>query len=170
MFREDLVLSAERRTHRSALARAPARRHPVVGGAHFLEQIAKETGQRRIYAPEAVGVARDRPSGRATCGSCTTWCARTWRCRTGAIITAELVQQCSGRQYLPACPPSMKPATSSRAITLSQILQITAGNVSQAARLARRNRTDFYKLLSRHTAVARRLQEELTNSPTIEMT
>ena len=33
---------------------------------------------------------------------------------------------------------------------LSQILQITAGNVSQAARLAKRNRTDFYKLLSRH--------------------
>ena len=33
---------------------------------------------------------------------------------------------------------------------LSQILQITMGNVSQAARLAKRNRTDFYKLLSRH--------------------
>jgi len=33
---------------------------------------------------------------------------------------------------------------------LSQILQITGGNVSQAARLAKRTRTDFYKLLSRH--------------------
>lgn len=33
---------------------------------------------------------------------------------------------------------------------LSQILQITVGNVSQAARLAKRNRTDFYKLLARH--------------------
>jgi two-component system response regulator GlrR len=33
---------------------------------------------------------------------------------------------------------------------LSQLLQITGGNVSQAARLAKRNRTDFYKLLSRH--------------------
>ena len=33
---------------------------------------------------------------------------------------------------------------------LSQILQITMGNVSQAARLAKRNRTDFYKLLARH--------------------
>ena len=36
---------------------------------------------------------------------------------------------------------------------LSQILQITGGNVSQAARLAKRNRTDFYKLLSRHQLV-----------------
>ncbi|MDQ2696000.1 MAG: sigma 54-interacting transcriptional regulator, partial [Pseudomonadota bacterium] len=33
---------------------------------------------------------------------------------------------------------------------LIQILQLTGGNVSQAARLAQRNRTDFYKLLSRH--------------------
>jgi two-component system response regulator GlrR len=31
-----------------------------------------------------------------------------------------------------------------------QLLQITEGNVSQAARLAKRNRTDFYKLLSRY--------------------
>ena len=36
---------------------------------------------------------------------------------------------------------------------LSQILQITGGNVSQAARLAKRNRTDFYKLLGRHQLV-----------------
>jgi two-component system response regulator GlrR len=33
---------------------------------------------------------------------------------------------------------------------LVQLLQISEGNVSQAARLAKRNRTDFYKLLSRH--------------------
>ena len=33
---------------------------------------------------------------------------------------------------------------------LSQLLKMTGGNVSQAARMAKRNRTDFYKLLSRH--------------------
>lgn len=33
---------------------------------------------------------------------------------------------------------------------LVRVLQITEGNVSQAARLAGRNRTDFYKLLQRH--------------------
>lgn len=33
---------------------------------------------------------------------------------------------------------------------LSRLLKLTAGNVTQAARLARRNRTDFYKLLQRH--------------------
>jgi len=33
---------------------------------------------------------------------------------------------------------------------LCQVLRITAGNVTQAARLAKRNRTEFYKLLQRH--------------------
>lgn len=34
---------------------------------------------------------------------------------------------------------------------LRKLLQITRGNVTQAARMAGRNRTEFYKLLSRHT-------------------
>jgi two-component system response regulator GlrR len=33
---------------------------------------------------------------------------------------------------------------------LTQLLKITEGNVTQAARLAKRNRTEFYKLLGRH--------------------
>jgi two-component system response regulator GlrR len=33
---------------------------------------------------------------------------------------------------------------------LTQLLKITNGNVAQAAKLARRNRTDFYALLARH--------------------
>jgi two-component system response regulator GlrR len=31
-----------------------------------------------------------------------------------------------------------------------RILKITQGNVAQAAKLAQRNRTEFYKLLERH--------------------
>jgi len=33
---------------------------------------------------------------------------------------------------------------------LAQLLRITEGNVSQAAKLAKRNRSDFYSLLNRH--------------------
>ncbi|MDN5863591.1 MAG: two-component system response regulator GlrR, partial [Salinisphaera sp.] len=33
---------------------------------------------------------------------------------------------------------------------LSRLLHITEGNVSRSARLAKRNRTEFYKLLARH--------------------
>ena len=33
---------------------------------------------------------------------------------------------------------------------LRQLLELADGNISRAARLAERNRTDFYKLLSRY--------------------
>jgi two-component system response regulator GlrR len=85
--------------------------------AHFLEQIAKESGQRKIYAPEAVEL----------------------------LATAEWLGGNPTR--LPSFDEARDEFTRNY---LSQILQITGGNVSQAARLAKRNRTDFYKLLSRH--------------------
>jgi len=33
---------------------------------------------------------------------------------------------------------------------LVEVLQVTGGNVTQAAQLAKRNRTEFYRLLRRH--------------------
>jgi two-component system response regulator GlrR len=42
---------------------------------------------------------------------------------------------------------------------LIQLLRTTQGNVSQAARLAQRNRTDFYKLLNRHHIVPAQYKE-----------
>ncbi len=43
---------------------------------------------------------------------------------------------------------------------LAKLLKITAGNVSQAARIAQRNRTEFYKLLNRHHLVAEAYRED----------
>ena len=65
------------------------------------------------------------------------------------IMPVELVQQSLGGAggRLPSFDEARDEFTRSY---LSQILQITGGNVSQAARLAKRNRTDFYKLLGRH--------------------
>jgi two-component system response regulator GlrR len=37
---------------------------------------------------------------------------------------------------------------------LIKVLRITEGNVTHAARIAQRNRTDFYKLLNRHSLEA----------------
>ena len=42
---------------------------------------------------------------------------------------------------------------------LRKLLQITKGNVTQAARIAGRNRTEFYKLLSRHELEATDFKE-----------
>ena len=42
---------------------------------------------------------------------------------------------------------------------LVRLLKITGGNVTQAARLAKRNRTEFYKLLQRHQLEPEDVQE-----------
>ncbi|RHW77720.1 sigma 54-interacting transcriptional regulator [Colwellia sp. RSH04] len=42
---------------------------------------------------------------------------------------------------------------------LAKLLKITAGNVSQAAKIAQRNRTEFYKLLNKHHLVAESYRE-----------
>jgi len=42
---------------------------------------------------------------------------------------------------------------------LTRLLKITEGNVTQAARLAKRNRTEFYKLLQRHQLEPRLFKE-----------
>jgi two-component system response regulator GlrR len=45
---------------------------------------------------------------------------------------------------------SLRPRAQFEREYLAKLLKITGGNVTQAARLAKRNRTEFYKLLQRH--------------------
>ena len=116
--------------------------------AHFLDRLAKETGERKIYAPEAVELlaTAEWPGNVRQLANVV---RQNFALTHGAIITAEVVQQSlgTGSTRLPSFDEARDEFTRSY---LSQILQITGGNVSQAARLAKRNRTDFYKLLSRH--------------------
>lgn len=68
---------------------------------------------------------------------------------TTQVIPASLVQNVV--RELPADLPSLKEAkTRFERDYILQLLRITGGNVSQSARLAKRNRTEFYKLLHRH--------------------
>jgi two-component system response regulator GlrR len=117
--------------------------------SYFLERIARESGQQRhIYAPEAVEVlvSADWPGNVRQLENVV---RQNVALATSPIISAELVQSALG--IGPARLPSFDEARDEFTRNyLSQILQITGGNVSQAARLAKRNRTDFYKLLSRH--------------------
>ena len=116
--------------------------------AHFLAQIAKESGTRKIYAPEAVEylATADWPGNIRQLHNVV---RQNVALSQTPIIPVELVQQSLGGTTgrLPSFDEARDEFTRSY---LSQILQITGGNVSQAARLARRNRTDFYKLLARH--------------------
>ena len=117
--------------------------------AHFLQQIAKEAGQeRKVYAPEAVEmlVTAEWPGNIRQLYNVVRQNVALSR---SPVISAELVQQSLGEHAGKLLSFSDARDEFTRNY-LSQILQITMGNVSQAARLAKRNRTDFYKLLSRH--------------------
>jgi two-component system response regulator GlrR len=119
--------------------------------AHFLSQIAAETGQRSIFPPEALELlaTADWPGNVRQLQNLV---RQAVALSQTPIVPVELVQQSLGGA--PGRLPSFDEARDefTRGY-LSQILQITGGNVSQAARLARRNRTDFYKLLGRHQLV-----------------
>ncbi len=123
---------------------------PVLA-AHFMEQLAQGGNERKIFAPEALELlaTSEWPGNvrqlsnvvRQTCALAQT-----------PIVPVELVEQSLGGVHskLPSFDEARDEFTRGY---LSQILQITGGNVSQAARLAKRNRTDFYKLLGRHQLV-----------------
>lgn len=68
---------------------------------------------------------------------------------TTPIISYDLVQQAL-REDTPGLPPFADARRDFERGYLVKLLQITEGNVSRAARLAKRNRTEFYKLLNRH--------------------
>jgi two-component system response regulator GlrR len=119
--------------------------------AHFLSSITQESGTRKIYAPEAVELlaTSDWPGNVRQLHNVV---RQNFSLSQTPIIPVELVQQSLGGSQgkLPSFDEARDEFTRSY---LSQILQITGGNVSQAARLAKRNRTDFYKLLGRHLLV-----------------
>jgi len=117
--------------------------------AHFLQLIAEEADQeRKVYAPEAVEmlVTAEWPGNIRQLYNIVRQNVALSR---SPVISGELVQQSLGEHAGKLASFSDARDEFTRNY-LSQILQITMGNVSQAARLAKRNRTDFYKLLSRH--------------------
>ncbi len=119
--------------------------------SHFVAKCAAETGQRSIFPPEALELlaTADWPGNVRQLANLV---RQSVALAQTPIVPIEVVQQALGGA--PGRLPSFDEARDefTRGY-LSQILQITGGNVSQAARLAKRNRTDFYKLLGRHQLV-----------------
>ena len=117
--------------------------------SHFLQVIAREADQeRKVYAPEAVEllVTAEWPGNIRQLFNIVRQNVALSR---SPVISGELVQSSLGEHAGKLASFSEARDEFTRNY-LSQILQITTGNVSQAARLAKRNRTDFYKLLARH--------------------
>jgi two-component system response regulator GlrR len=71
-----------------------------------------------------------------------------------ALAATEVIPESLVRQALDAGDSSLTPLDEARRAFerdyLVRILKITGGNVTKAARLAGRNRTEFYRLLERH--------------------
>jgi two-component system response regulator GlrR len=113
-----------------------------------LEQMAAENGQpRRACSPEAIEfMASSEWPGNVR--QLRTVLRQAAAAGSGPLITAEQVRESRGQvSQLPSFDEARDEFTRNY---LVQLLKITGGNVAQAARLAKRNRTDFYKLLTRH--------------------
>ncbi|MFW5454246.1 sigma 54-interacting transcriptional regulator [Thioalkalivibrio sulfidiphilus] len=74
--------------------------------------------------------------------------------QSAALCTTEIVPLSLVQRALRSDPSEIPPLAEARdrfeREYLEELLRITGGNVSSAARLAGRNRTEFYKLLKRH--------------------
>ncbi len=114
-----------------------------------LRALAERDGSRMpVYAPEALElmVGAEWPGNvRQLLNTVEHHVALT----PSAVISAEQVRQSLGEQaaHLPSIAEARAAFTRDY---LVRLLKISEGNVSEAARLAQRNRSEFYKLLARH--------------------
>ncbi len=114
----------------------------------FLQQLAQARNEPpKIYAPEAMEllVSAEWPGNVRHLYNTV---ERNVVLSTARIISPRLAQEALGRgkEDLPSFSDARHEFTRNY---LTQLLSITGGNVTKAARMAKRNRTDFYKLLSR---------------------
>jgi two-component system response regulator GlrR len=120
--------------------------------SHFLEQATEGSGLAKIYSPKAVELlmTADWPGNVRQLFDLVKQNVIHSR---GMVMTDEIVQQSLGSESTRM--PSFDDARDefSRGYLVKN-LQSTAGNVSKSARLAKRNRSDFYKLLSRYRVLA----------------
>jgi len=79
-------------------------------------------------------------------------------CASG-VVPASLVQQALRDDPLPLASLEQARGAFEREY-LVRILRMTGGNVTQAAKLAQRNRTEFYKLLERHQLESKMFKPE----------
>ncbi len=129
---------------------------------HFLDGIAarerSSKGRAKVYAPGAMeALARaDWPGNIRQLSNVVEQNVALTR---GHVIPVQAVDKALGEQQAGSSSrigsaASLPPLAEARdAFTrdyLIQLLRITEGNVARGARLAKRNRTEFYKLLSRH--------------------
>lgn len=147
-FREDLYYRLNVVT--LELPNLAARREDIpLLATHFLTRLSSDNSKQVTgFAPEAMEFLV-RASWPGNVRQLLNVVEQTFALTTTPIISAMLV-----RKALREKPGELLTfADAKRRFEqeyLVQLLQITNGNVSRAARMAKRNRTEFYKLLHRH--------------------
>jgi len=116
--------------------------------SHFLEQATEPGGNQKIYTREAIELlaTTDWPGNVRQLFDLV---KQNVALSHNKIMSKEFVQRSLGGTVKKL--PGYEEARDAFAHNyLTSNLQATSGNIAQAARLAKRNRTDFYKLLARY--------------------
>jgi two-component system, NtrC family, response regulator GlrR len=116
--------------------------------SHFLEQASEPGGQKKIYSPKAIELlaTTDWPGNVRQLFDLV---KKNVALSHGEVISKEFVERSLGGDAA-KIPTYDEARDQCSRDYLAENLQRTAGNVTQAARLAKRSRTDFYKLLARY--------------------
>lgn len=154
-FREDLLYRLNVVTlHLPALAE---RREDIPLLADHLLVKLTANSRRKVLAPEAMEllVGGHWPGNIRQLSNILERCVAL---APGRVIDAELARRAVGDADTRITPLAEARDEFVRDYLIT-LLKITDGNVSQAARMAERNRTEFYKLLSRHDIEAGAFKE-----------
>src|SRR5882724_442992 len=116
--------------------------------SHFLEQAGEEGGGKKLYSPEAIELlaTTDWPGNVRQLFELV---KQNVALSHGKIMSKEFVERSLGAD-MKKVPSYQEARENFTRDYLTSNLTATSGNVSESARLAKRNRTDFYKLLARH--------------------
>ncbi|MDD2465719.1 MAG: sigma 54-interacting transcriptional regulator [Desulfobulbus sp.] len=119
---------------------------------HFVSLLQKKgDGQEKRFTPEAMKILVEAPWP-GNVRQLYNVVENAMALATSSLISEDLLHDAI-KQHQKKILPLSEAKRQFEQQYLIQLLQTTQGNVSQAARLAQRNRTDFYKLLSRHHIV-----------------
>lgn len=146
-FREDLFYRLN--VVRLALPTLAERREDIpLLVTHRISQLMERGAARRVYSPEAMEilVAAAWPGNIRQLFNVI---EQNVALSPGRVIGAALVRKSLGEQGS-SLPSFDEARTEFTRNYLRQLLELSGGNVSRAARLAGRNRTDFYKLMHRY--------------------
>jgi two-component system response regulator GlrR len=135
--------------------------------SHFLEQATEAGGQTKIYSPQAIELL-----------ATTDWPGNVLQLfelvkthvalSHGKIMSKEFVQR-TLREQSSSLPAYDEARDKFSRDYLTDHLQRAGGNVTKAARLVKRSRTDFYKLLARHRLDADDFKEPGAGQPSAKL-